>query len=132
MPLVLAVAMALGGANPAIVVSLGGHGRPDSGRRTSNWPPSRSASCHLGLALGTIPAAMLMRRAGRRTGYMVGGGIGVAGGCLAAFGIASASFMIFCLGTFIGRLLRSFVQSYRFAATDTASEVLQTAARSPG
>jgi MFS family permease len=77
---------------------------------------------NLGLAIGTIPAAMLMRRAGRRIGYMVGAGIGLCGGCLAALGVASFSFMLFCLGTMIIGMYGSFNQSYRFAATDAASE----------
>src|SRR3712207_6296905 len=80
---------------------------------------------NLGLAVGTIPAAMLMRKAGRRIGYMVGAGIGLAGGCLAAFGIASYSFVLFCLGTLIIGSYGSFNQSYRFAATDAASEAFK-------
>jgi predicted MFS family arabinose efflux permease len=118
--LVLACAQALGGASPAIVVSLGGLVGQTlaANKELATLPVSL---LNLGLALGTIPAAMLMRRAGRRAGYVVGAGIGVVGGCLAAFGIASASFGLFCLGTLIAGLYGSFVQSYRFAATDAAS-----------
>jgi len=119
--LVLACAQALGGSSPAIVVSLGGlvgQNLADH-KELATLPVSL---LNLGLALGTIPAAMLMRRAGRRTGYIVGAGIGVGGGCLAAFGIASYSFMLFCLGTLIIGMYGSFNQSYRFAATDAASE----------
>ncbi len=119
--LVLACAQAFGGANPAIVVSLGGLvGQAlASNKELATLPVSL---LNLGLALGTIPAAVLMRRAGRRTGYVVGAGIGVFGGCLAAFGIASANFVLFCFGTLIAGLYGSFVQSYRFAATDAASD----------
>lgn len=118
---VLAFAQSLGGASPAIVVSIGGlvgHALATN-KELATLPVSL---LNLGLALGTIPAAMLMRRVGRRIGYMVGAGIGVFGGCLAAFGIASFSFMVFCLGTLIAGMYGSFVQSYRFAATDSASE----------
>jgi MFS family permease len=122
--LVLAVAMALGGSSPAIVVSLGGLvGQAlASNKELATLPVSL---LNLGLALGTIPAAMLMRKAGRRIGYMVGAGIGLAGGCLAAFGIASYSFVLFCLGTLIIGSYGSFNQSYRFAATDSASETFK-------
>ena len=118
---VLAAAMALGGSSPSIVVSLGGLvGQAlATDKELATLPVSL---LNLGLALGTIPAAMFMRKAGRRIGYMVGAGIGLAGGCLAAFGIASASFMLFCLGTLIIGSYGSFNQSYRFAATDAASE----------
>ena len=118
---VLAVAMALGGSSPAIVVSLGGLvGQALAwNKELATLPVSL---LNLGLALGTIPAAMLMRKAGRRIGYIIGAGIGLAGGCLAAFGIASFSFTLFCLGTLIIGSYGSFNQSYRFAATDSASE----------
>ncbi|MGO4570942.1 MFS transporter [Microvirga sp. 2TAF3] len=122
--LVLACAQALGGANPAIVVSLGGLvGQVlAEDKALATLPVSLT---NLGLALGTIPAAILMRRAGRRTGYLFGAGICVFAGCLAAFGIASASFLLFCLGTFISGFYGSFVQSYRFAATDAASNAFK-------
>lgn len=118
---VLAMAAALGGSSPAIVVSLGGlvgQNLADN-KELATLPVSL---LNLGLALGTIPAAMLMRRAGRRIGYIVGAGIGLVGGCLAAFGIVSTSFLLFCLGTTIIGMYGSFNQSYRFAATDAASE----------
>ncbi len=122
--LVLAFAQSLGGASPAIVVSLGGLVGQSlaTNKELATLPVSL---LNLGLALGTIPAAILMRRAGRRIGYMVGAGIGVCGGCLAAFGIVSMSFLLFCLGTLIAGMYGSFVQSYRFAATDAASETFK-------
>ncbi|WP_243368432.1 MFS transporter [Microvirga solisilvae] len=119
--LVLACAQALGGSSPAIVVSLGGLVGQSlaENKELATLPVSL---LNLGLALGTIPAAMLMRKAGRRVGYIVGAGIGLGGGCLAAFGIASFSFVLFCIGTLIIGMYGSFNQSYRFAATDAASE----------
>lgn len=119
--LVLACAQAFGGSSPAIVVSLGGLVGQSlaENKELATLPVSL---LNLGLALGTIPAAILMRRAGRRIGYIVGAGIGLCGGCLAAFGIASYSFVLFCLGTLIIGMYGSFNQSYRFAATDAASE----------
>lgn len=119
--IVLACAAALGGSSPAIVVSLGGLVGQSlaENKQLATLPVSL---LNLGLALGTIPAAVLMRRAGRRIGYIVGAGIGLCGGSLAAFGIASFSFVLFCLGTMIIGMYGSFNQSYRFAATDAASD----------
>src|SRR3954465_6894382 len=90
--IVLAVATALGGSSPAIVISLGGLvGQALApNKELATLPVSL---LNLGLALGTIPAAMFMRWAGRRIGYIVGAGIGLIGGCIAAFGIASYSFV---------------------------------------
>ncbi|HEY8382489.1 MAG TPA: MFS transporter [Microvirga sp.] len=125
--LILACAQSLGGASPAIVISLGGlvgqSLSPD--KELATLPVSL---LQLGLATGTIPAAMLMRRVGRRTGYVIGALIGVLAGCVASAGIASAAFALFCLGTFLAGWWGSFVQSYRFAATDTASDTFKARA----
>src|SRR3954452_19230951 len=116
---VLACAQALGGANPSIVVSLGGLvGQTLAEKGIATLPVSLM---NLGLALGTIPAAMLMRRFGRRSGYILGATLGVCGGSIAASGIALSSFALFCLGTFVAGFYASYVQSYRFGATDAAS-----------
>jgi MFS family permease len=118
--LVLAFAQALGGASPPIVVSLGGIVgmalAPDKGLAT--LPVSL---LQLGLAAGTLPAAYVMRRFGRRNGYILGALLGVVGGTIAATGIALGSFLLFCLGTLTAGFYTSYVQSYRFAATDSAS-----------
>lgn len=117
--LILAVAQALGGASPSIVVALGGlvgaRLAPDAAYATV--PVSLS---HLGIALGTIPAAYLMSRLGRRSGYLIGGCIGVLAGSVAAAGISLGSFLVFCAGTLLAGFYSSYVQSYRFAATDEA------------
>jgi MFS family permease len=118
---VLAVAQSLGGASPAIIISMGGLvGQTLSTDKSLATLPV--SLLQLGLATGTIPAAMLMRRLGRRTGYIIGALIGVLAGCIAAIGITSALFPVFCLGTFLAGWWGSFVQSYRFAATDAASD----------
>ena len=116
---VLACAQALGGANPAIVVSLGGLvGTTLAEPGIATLPVS---VMNLGLALGTIPAAMLMRRFGRRTGSVLGATLGVGAGSIAASGIAAASFALFCLGTLLAGFYAAYVQSYRFGAADAAS-----------
>ena len=118
---VLAMAAAFGSASPSIVIALGGLvGQSLAEDKTLATLPV--SLINLGLAAGTIPAAMLMRRVGRRTGYLVGATIGLIAACIAAYGIASATFVIFCIGTFVSGFYGSFVQSYRFAATDAASE----------
>ncbi|MEZ2405903.1 MFS family permease [Bosea sp. OAE752] len=118
--LVLSGAQALGGANPAIIVSLGGLvGAQLAADKTFATVPV--SLLQLGIAAGVIPAAMLMRRFGRRGGYLIGALVGATGASLAAGGVASRQFGLFCLGTFICGLYGAFVQSYRFAAADTAS-----------
>jgi MFS family permease len=118
--LVLACAQALGGANPAIVVSLGGLvGQAIAPDPTYATVPV--SLLQLGIAAGTIPAAIVMRRLGRRGGYLIGACIGTVAGSVAATGAAVGAFGLFCLGTFLAGFYSAYVQSYRFAATDTAS-----------
>lgn len=116
---VLVAAQALGGASPAIIVSLGGL----VGQMLASNPALATLPVsiyNLGLALGTIPAALLMQRAGRRTVYLLGALMGLMAGLVSAFGIMSSAFTMFCVGTFIAGFYGSCVQSYRFAAADTA------------
>ena len=119
--IVLACAQALGGANPAIVISLGGivGYQLAENKALATLPVSL---LNLGIAAGVIPAAMLMRRAGRRAGYMVGALAGVLAGCVAAAAISREMFWLFCFATFIAGIYGAFVQSYRFAAIDSATE----------
>jgi len=119
--IVLACAASMGAASPAIVISLGGLvGQVLAENKALATLPV--SLINLGLALGTIPAAMLMRRVGRKAAYIFAGLLGVVAGCVAATGIAVASFALFCLGTFIAGFWGAYTQSYRFAAADTASE----------
>jgi predicted MFS family arabinose efflux permease len=124
---VLATAQALGGANPAIVISLGGIVGLTlaTDKALATLPVSL---LNLGLALGIIPAAMVMRRFGRRNGYLFGAMLGVIGGCVAALGIVWGSFAMFCIGTLTAGFYASYVQSYRFAAADSATPAFKARA----
>ncbi|MBO1041475.1 MFS transporter [Brucella pituitosa] len=124
---VLTAAQALGAASPPIIISLGGL----VGQQLSSDPALVTLPVSLfslGLALGTLPAAFIMRAFGRRNGYLLGAGFGMTAGLIAAFGIFTSSFIIFCLGTFIAGFYAAYVQSYRFAATDAATGALKARA----
>ncbi len=117
---VLTAAQALGAASPPIIISLGGL----VGQSLSPDPALITLPVslfNLGLALGTLPAAFVMRRFGRRSGYLFGASFGMVAGLIAAFGITVTSFALFCLGTFTAGFYAAYVQSYRFAATDAVS-----------
>ncbi len=125
--LVLTSAQALGAASPPIIISLGGL----VGQQLSSDPALVTLPVslfNLGLALGTLPAAFVMRRFGRRSGYLFGAGFGIVAGLVAAAGIFAASFVVFCLGTFTAGFYAAYVQSYRFAATDAATGPLKAKA----
>lgn len=124
---VLTAAQALGASSPPIIVSLGGL----VGQSLASSPALATLPVsvfNLGLAIGTLPAAYFMRRLGRRHAYLFGALFGIAAGLIAAFGISSASFILFCLGTFTAGFYGAYVQSYRFAATDMATGDLRAKA----
>ena len=118
--IVLAIAFALyscGAIN--IIVSAGIVGTmiaPDKGLATLGV-----STFVIGTALSTIPASMLMRRVGRRPGFMLGACFGIASGLVAALAVYEQNFILFLAGTFLQGTYQAFAQYYRFAAADIAS-----------
>ena len=111
-------AQALGGASPPIIISLGGL----VGQQLSTDPTLATLPVslfNLGLALSTIPAALLMRFWGRRHAYVLGAVLAIASGLLATYGILQHSFSLFCAGTAMAGFYAACVQNYRFAASDS-------------
>jgi MFS family permease len=76
----------------------------------------------LAVVLTQIPAALLMRRIGRRWGYTLGAGFGMAGTAVATLGVLWGSFLLFCIGSMMNGVYNGFGQSYRFAAVDGSSD----------
>ncbi len=86
------------------------------------WATLPVAAMFLGTATGTVPASMWMARVGRRTGFVFGAFLGVAGGLIAALGISIGSLLVLCFGTLLVGSFQSFAQFYRFAASEVASD----------
>ena len=116
----LAAAQALTGANAAVIFAtgsiVGATLAPDISLAT--LPLSIFM---LGLAAGTLPTGMISQAFGRRTAFIAGTGCGALCGVLAAVAILQGSFILFCVATFLGGLYGAVSQSYRFAATVSAS-----------
>jgi MFS family permease len=74
----------------------------------------------VGAALAAFPASLLMKRAGRRAGFLTGTGFGLAGAAVAAVAIAAGRLWLLCLGTLLSGVYNAFGQYYRFAAADVA------------
>lgn len=70
----------------------------------------------------TIPASLLMRRIGRKLGFIIGTLIGMSGAGLGAIAVLNESFPLFCLATIMLGVCNGFAGFYRFAAADAASE----------
>lgn len=72
----------------------------------------------VGIALGAMPAALLMQRVGRKYGFMTGAIIGMTGLAVAGWTIVVHDFWLFCAALVMVGISLGFSQQYRFAATD--------------
>ncbi|MEO1795327.1 MAG: MFS transporter, partial [Pseudomonadota bacterium] len=75
---------------------------------------------HAGLMLTTIPASLLMARLGRKTGFTVGGVLGVAAGIISLIGVYEQAFWMLCVGGLLQGMSGAFAWYFRFAAADMA------------
>lgn len=75
---------------------------------------------NVGVALGALPAAAIIRALGHRGGFMMGCLVTALGGAIATSGLYAASFWLFAFGLLTIGLGGAFVQQYRFAAADNA------------
>ena len=75
----------------------------------------------IGAALTTMPASLLMRRLGRRTGFTLGAAFGIAGALICAWAAFAHHFWLLCAGALVLGVYNATGQYYRFAAADSAS-----------
>lgn len=123
--LLLAFAQALGGASASIVIATGpliGYMMLDEDKALATLPVSAMV---LGTAFGTLPAGMIMRRFGRRAGFTGASLLGMVSGLLASFAVFQDQFLLFSIACCLGGFAGAFVQQYRFAAADTASDAFK-------
>ncbi|OYZ28320.1 MAG: MFS transporter [Hydrogenophilales bacterium 17-64-65] len=72
----------------------------------------------IGTAVASLPAAMLMRRVGRRPGFMIGALLGIGGSLLCALALHQSDFAAFVIGNFLLGSYQGFANYYRFAAVE--------------
>jgi MFS family permease len=78
-------------------------------------------TCYVvGSAITTVPASLLMNSIGRRAGFQVGTGIGMAGAAICALAIYLSQFWLLCAGMTVMGVYTAFGKYYRFAAADAA------------
>jgi len=76
----------------------------------------------VGSALAAMPASLLMRRLGRKTGFICGTSLAVASGASCTAAVILENFWLLSLGGFLYGLFAGFAQLYRFAVADVASQ----------
>lgn len=118
--LILATSQAIVGSAAPIAISIGalaGHYLLDADKSLATAPVT---GFNLGVALGALPAAALIRGIGQRSGFMTGTGMTALGGLIATMALFSGSFWLFVAGLMVVGLGGAFVQQFRFAAADNA------------
>jgi MFS family permease len=116
--LILFLAQVLAGSGLTAVVLFGGilsaELSPDPSLAT--LPVSLAV---VGMALSTVPASLVMRAIGRRSGLIVGAAIGIGASLLCAYAITQRSFLLFCCGSVLFGTATAFTMQYRFVAAES-------------
>ncbi len=118
--LILASAQAIVGSAAPIAISIGGlvgHYLLGPDKSLATLPIT---GFNLGVALGALPAAAIIRGLGQRNGFMTGTLFTGLGGLVATLALFGSSFWLFAAGLLVIGLGSSFVQQFRFAAADNA------------
>ena len=126
--LVLAASQAVVGSSVPIAFALGalsGHYLLAEDKSLATLPVTGFT---VGVALGAIPAAALIRRVGYRLGFQSGTAIVALGGLLTTLGLLGFSFWLFSFGMLVFGFGGAFIQQVRFAAADYAPPALKARA----
>ncbi|RUV48092.1 MFS transporter [Mesorhizobium sp. M5C.F.Ca.IN.020.29.1.1] len=118
--LILAASQAIIGSAAPIAISVGGlagHYLLGSDKSLATAPIT---GFNVGVALGALPAAAIIRRLGQRDGFMTGTIVTALGGLIATLALFQASFWLFAFGLLVIGIGGAFVQQFRFAAADNA------------
>ena len=100
----------------AAVGSLAGYALA-SNKALATLPSTMSV---IGTALSTIPASLLMKRVGRRVGFVVGALCATAGGLISVVAMARGQFWLLTAAALPVGVSAAFAQQYRFAAAETS------------
>ena len=76
----------------------------------------------VGTSIGSIFAAFLMSKIGRKLGFMIGCMITSLGGLLAAYSVINFFFILFCFSNLLVGLGTAFSSQYRFAAAESVQK----------
>jgi MFS family permease len=118
--LILASAQAILGSAAPICISIGalaGYYLLEADKSLATAPVT---GFNLGVAIGALPAAALLRMFGQRNGFLMGAFITGLGGVVATLGLFRSEFWLFAFGLLVVGMGGAFVQQFRFAAADNA------------
>nr|WP_210345383.1 MFS transporter [Jiella flava] len=125
---VLATAQAVVGSAAPVAISTGGLAGTWLLLQDKSLATLPVTGFNVGVAIGALPAAVLMRVIGRRFGFSAGALLVSLGGLCAAFALLAQAFWPFVLSLLLIGCGNAFTQQYRFAATDGAPRDYQARA----
>lgn len=117
---ILAASQAIIGSTAPIAFSLGGlagYYLLDADKSLATAPITGFS---VGMAIGALPAAAIIRSIGQRSGFMFGTAITAIGGAIATLALFRSEFWLFVFGLMLLGGGNAFVQQFRFAAADNA------------
>lgn len=118
--LILAVSQAIVGSAAPIAISMGALAGQYLLGADKSLATAPITGYNLGVALGALPAAAIIRRLGQRGGFMTGTVVTALGGLSATLALFHGSFWLFALSLLVLGTGGAFVQQFRFAAADNA------------
>jgi MFS family permease len=118
--LILATSQAIIGSAAPIAISLGGLVGFYLLGADKSLATAPVTGFNVGVALGALPAAALIKAVGQKNGFQLGTAITALGGATATFALFQSAFWLFAIGLLIIGLGGAFVQQFRFAAADNA------------
>ena len=110
-----------------IVISLGGLAGAYLLAEDKSLATLPVSGFNVGVALVAGPASLLLFKIGRQRGFMAGALLGILGITVAGMAIVKGSFW-FCMGLVMAADANSFVQQYRFAASDYVQDTIKSQA----
>lgn len=117
---ILAAAQAIVGSAAPISISVGGLAGYYLLGADKSLATAPVTGFTIGVALGAIPAAFVLKKLGLRLGFMAGTGMTAAGGMLATIALFAQHFWLFAAALAMIGVGNAFVQQFRFAAAETA------------
>ena len=118
--LILAIAQGLYGSTTTMQVAtaglVGAQIAPDL-----SWATLPMSMFVIGTACTTLPLSLLMKRIGRRNGFLIGAFAGLAASLIGVYAIFQRSFALFLVASLVMGVFQASASYYRFAAADAAS-----------
>jgi MFS family permease len=118
--IILATSQAIIGSAAPIAISMGGLAGQYLLAADKSLATAPITGFNVGVAVGALPAAAIIRQLGQRGGFMTGTVITALGGLIATLALFQANFWLFAFSLAVIGIGSAFVQQFRFAAADNA------------